>query len=83
MLARILVCDDVRTRNPWPSLRGDISGARLDPSLAQQFTDAFGDVIYNGYGSWRSALAPSQRRPTCAGTGDVGTGCRLPGGHPR
>ena len=27
------------------------SGARLDPSLATRFTDAYGDIIYNGYGS--------------------------------
>jgi len=53
MLARILdLPDEVRTRNPLPSLRVVISsGARLDPSLAQRFTDAYGDVIYNGYGS--------------------------------
>jgi acyl-coenzyme A synthetase/AMP-(fatty) acid ligase len=53
MLARILdLPHDVRTRNPWPSLRVVISsGARLDPSLAQRFTDAYGAVIYNGYGS--------------------------------
>ena len=53
MLGRILdLPDDVRTRNPWPSLRVVISsGARLDPSLAQRFTDAYGAVIYNGYGS--------------------------------
>jgi acyl-CoA synthetase (AMP-forming)/AMP-acid ligase II len=53
MLARILdVSDDVRARNPLPSLRVVISsGARLDPSLAKRFTEAYGDVIYNGYGS--------------------------------
>jgi len=53
MLARILdLPDEVRTRNPLPSLRVVISsGARLDPTLAQRFTEAYGDVIYNGYGS--------------------------------
>jgi acyl-CoA synthetase (AMP-forming)/AMP-acid ligase II len=53
MLARILdLPADVRARNPLPSLRVVISsGARLDPTLAQRFTDAYGDVIYNGYGS--------------------------------
>jgi acyl-CoA synthetase (AMP-forming)/AMP-acid ligase II len=53
MLARILdLPDDVRARNPLPSLRVVISsGARLDPSLAERFMDAYGDVIYNGYGS--------------------------------
>lgn len=53
MLARILdLPDEVRTRNPLSSLRVVVSsGARLDPALAQRFTDAYGDVIYNGYGS--------------------------------
>ena len=53
MLARILdLTEDVRARNPLPSLRVVISsGARLDPSLAARFTQAYGDVIYNGYGS--------------------------------
>jgi acyl-CoA synthetase (AMP-forming)/AMP-acid ligase II len=53
MLARILdLPDDVRMRSPLPSLHVVISsGARLDPTLAQRFTDAYGDVIYNGYGS--------------------------------
>ena len=53
MLARILdLNEDVRARNPLPSLRVVISsGARLDPSLATRFTDAYGDIIYNGYGS--------------------------------
>jgi acyl-CoA synthetase (AMP-forming)/AMP-acid ligase II len=53
ILARILdLPADVRARNPLPSLRVVISsGARLDPSLARRFTAAYGDVIYNGYGS--------------------------------
>ena len=53
MLARILdLNEDVRARNPLPSLRVVISsGARLDPSLAARFADAYGDIIYNGYGS--------------------------------
>jgi acyl-coenzyme A synthetase/AMP-(fatty) acid ligase len=53
MLARILdLTEDVRTRNPLPSVRVVISsGARLDPSLARRFTDAYGEVISNGYGS--------------------------------
>ncbi len=53
MLARILDLDDeVRERNPLRALRVVISsGARLDPNLAKRFMDAYGDVIYNGYGS--------------------------------
>lgn len=53
MLARILdVAEDMRARNPLPALRVVISsGARLDPSLASRFTNAYGDLIYNGYGS--------------------------------
>jgi acyl-CoA synthetase (AMP-forming)/AMP-acid ligase II len=53
MLARILdVPDDVRARNPLPSLRVVISsGARLEPDLARRFMDSYGNVIYNGYGS--------------------------------
>ncbi len=53
MLARILdLPDEVRARNPVPSLRMVITaGARLDPSLAQRFRDAYGEILYNGYGS--------------------------------
>ncbi|MCV7199194.1 AMP-binding protein [Mycobacterium angelicum] len=53
MLARILdLPQRVRARNPLPSLRVVISsGDRLDPSLARRFMDAYGDVLYNLYGS--------------------------------
>jgi acyl-CoA synthetase (AMP-forming)/AMP-acid ligase II len=53
MLARILDLDDgIRARNPLSALRVVISsGARLDPSLAERFMNAYGDVIYNAYGS--------------------------------
>ena len=53
MLARILdLPQRVRARNPLSSLRVVISsGDRLDPSLARRFMDAYGDVLYNGYGS--------------------------------
>jgi acyl-CoA synthetase (AMP-forming)/AMP-acid ligase II len=53
MLARILdLDDDVRARNPLSALRVVISsGARLEPDLAKRFMNAYGDVIYNGYGS--------------------------------
>ncbi len=53
MLARILdLPEGVRARYPVSSLRVVIlSGARLDPSLAQRFMDNYGDVLYNAYGS--------------------------------
>ena len=53
MLARILdLSEAIRSRNPLPSLRVVISsGARLEPGLAERFMAAYGDVIYNGYGS--------------------------------
>jgi acyl-CoA synthetase (AMP-forming)/AMP-acid ligase II len=53
VLARILdLPEAVRARNPVPALRVVMSsGDRLDPALAQRFTDAFGDILYNGYGS--------------------------------
>jgi acyl-CoA synthetase (AMP-forming)/AMP-acid ligase II len=53
MLARILDLNEhVRARYPVPSLRVVVSsGARLDPSLARRFSEAYGDIIYNGYGS--------------------------------
>jgi acyl-CoA synthetase (AMP-forming)/AMP-acid ligase II len=53
MLARLLdLPRRVRARNPVPSLRTVISsGDRLDPSLGRRFMDAYGDILYNGYGS--------------------------------
>ncbi|MGD1110499.1 MAG: AMP-binding protein [Mycobacterium sp.] len=58
MLARILdLPGEVRARNPVPSLRVVITaGARLDPSLAQRFMDAYGEILYNGYGSSEVAM---------------------------
>jgi acyl-CoA synthetase (AMP-forming)/AMP-acid ligase II len=53
ILARILdLPEAVRARHPLRSLRVVLSsGARLDPTLAQRFMDAYGDVVYNGYGT--------------------------------
>ncbi|MGO9223245.1 AMP-binding protein [Mycobacterium sp.] len=53
MLARILgLSEEVRARNPVPSLRVVISAAaRLDPSLAQRFMDTYGEILYSCYGS--------------------------------
>jgi acyl-CoA synthetase (AMP-forming)/AMP-acid ligase II len=53
VLARILdLPSEVRARNPVPYLRTVLSsGDRLDPTLGQRFMDAYGDILYNGYGS--------------------------------
>ncbi len=53
MLARILgLSEEVRARNPVPSLRVVISAAaRLDPSLAQRFMDTYGEILFSCYGS--------------------------------
>ncbi len=53
VLARILdLPEQVRARNPLPYLRTVISsGDRLDPTVGQRFMDAYGDILYNGYGS--------------------------------
>lgn len=53
MLARMLdLPQRVRARNPLSSLKVVISsGDRLDPALARRFMDAYGDVLYNLYGS--------------------------------
>jgi acyl-CoA synthetase (AMP-forming)/AMP-acid ligase II len=83
MLARILdLPEDVRARNPMPSLRVVISsGARLDPSLARRFSDAYGDVIYNGYGSSEvgigSLATPSDLRDAPETVGKPVAGCRV------
>src|SRR4051812_13460496 len=81
MLARILdLPDDVRARHPLPSLRVVISsGARLDPSLARRFMDAYGDVIYNGYGSSEvgigSLATPADLREAPETVGKPVAGC--------
>jgi acyl-CoA synthetase (AMP-forming)/AMP-acid ligase II len=83
MLARILdLSDDVRARNPLPSLRVVISsGARLDPNLAKRFTDAYGDVIYNGYGSSEvgigSLATPADLREAPETVGRPVVGCAV------
>ena len=87
MLARILdLTDDVRERNPLPSLRVVISsGARLYPSLATRFTRRLRRrhlqrlrLIGGRDRSPRNANRPS------GSTGDGGqTRCRLRGPHSR
>ena len=81
MLARILdLPDEVRARNPVPSLRVVITaGARLDPSLAQRFMDAYGEILYNGYGSSEVAIGslatPADLRETPETVGRPVAGC--------
>jgi acyl-CoA synthetase (AMP-forming)/AMP-acid ligase II len=81
MLARILdLPRSVRTRNPVPSLRVVVSsGDRLDPSLARRFMDAYGDILYNGYGTTEvgiGALAtPAELRHAPETVGRPVAGC--------
>jgi acyl-CoA synthetase (AMP-forming)/AMP-acid ligase II len=81
MLARILdLPRSVRARNPVPSLRVVISsGDRLDPSLGRRFMDAYGDILYNGYGSTEvgigSLATPSELRRAPETVGRPVAGC--------
>src|SRR5262249_9554560 len=81
MLARILdLPRHVRARNPVPSLRAVISsGDRLDPSLARRFMDAYGDILYNGYGSTEvgigSLATPAELRHAPETVGKPVAGC--------
>lgn len=83
MLARILeLPQPVRARNPVPSLRVVLSsGARLEPSLVRRFTEAYGDILYNGYGSTEvgiGALAtPADLRDNPETVGRPSLGCRV------
>jgi acyl-CoA synthetase (AMP-forming)/AMP-acid ligase II len=81
VLARILdLPERVRGRNPLPYLRVVLSsGDRLDPNLGQRFMDAYGDVLYNGYGSTEvgiGALAtPADLREAPETVGQPVAGC--------
>lgn len=81
MLARILELPRaLRARNPLPSLRVVISsGDRLDPSLARRFMDAYGDVVYNGYGSTETGIGtlatPAELRHAPETVGRPVAGC--------
>jgi acyl-CoA synthetase (AMP-forming)/AMP-acid ligase II len=81
MLARIMeLPQQVRTRNPVPSLRVVLSsGDRLDPSLVRRFMDAYGDILYNGYGATEvgiGALAtPAELRRAPETVGRPVAGC--------
>ena len=81
VLARILdLPERVLARNPLPDLRVVISsGDRLEPSLGQRFMDAYGDILYNGYGSTEvgiGALAtPADLREAPETVGKPVVGC--------
>ncbi|OCB41308.1 acyl-CoA synthetase [Mycobacterium malmoense] len=81
VLARILALPErVRARNPVPYLRVVMSsGDRLDPTLGQRFMDAYGDILYNGYGSTEvgiGALAtPADLREAPETVGKPVAGC--------
>lgn len=81
VLARILdLPQRVRARNPVRYLRVVLcSGDRLDPTLGQRFMDAYGDVLYNGYGSTEvgiGALAtPADLRDAPETVGKPVAGC--------
>ncbi|OBG67503.1 MULTISPECIES: AMP-binding protein [unclassified Mycobacterium] len=81
VLARILdLPERVRARNPVPYLRVVMSsGDRLDPTLGQRFMDAYGDILYNGYGSTEvgiGALAtPAELRDAPETVGRPVAGC--------
>ena len=81
VLARIFdLPQRVRARNPVPCLRVVISsGDRLDPTLGQRFMDAYGDILYNGYGSTEvgiGALAtPADLREAPETVGKPVVGC--------
>lgn len=81
VLARIMdLPERVRARNPVPYLRVVMSsGDRLDPSLGRRFMDAYGEILYNGYGSTEvgiGALAtPSDLREAPETVGKPIAGC--------
>ncbi|WP_156686066.1 AMP-binding protein [Mycobacterium sp. Marseille-P9652] len=81
VLARILdLPRRVRARNPVPYLRVVLSsGDRLDPGLGQRFMDAYGEILYNGYGSTEvgiGALAtPADLRDAPETVGKPVAGC--------
>ena len=85
MLTRILELPaDVRARYDMSSLRFvPLSGSALSGDLATRFMDAFGDVVYNLYGSTEvgavSIAAPEDLRaaPSTAGLPPRGTEIRL------
>ncbi|MFJ6196767.1 AMP-binding protein [Micromonospora sp. NPDC092111] len=88
MLQRLL---DVPPPDPRPALKVvAVSGSALPGGLATRFMDAYGDVIYNLYGStevsWASIAGPAELRaaPSTAGRPPHGTRLEIldPDGSP-
>jgi fatty-acyl-CoA synthase len=85
MLQRLLELPaDVRSRYDLSSLRVVMVGsAPLPAELATRFMDAFGDVLYNFYGStefaWAAIATPDELRaaPGTAGRPPLGTAIRI------
>ncbi|MGI5324209.1 AMP-binding protein [Actinomadura nitritigenes] len=81
MLQRIMdLPDAVRAKHDTSALRiAAVSGSALPATLATAFMDAFGDVLYNLYGSteasWVTIATPADLRahPDTAGTPPPGT----------
>jgi fatty-acyl-CoA synthase len=87
MMQRILALpDEVTSRYPLPSLRVTAaSGSELPGDLATRWMDAFGDNLYNLYGStevaWATIATPEDMRaaPGTAGRVPRGTVVRIVG----
>ncbi|MFC6880552.1 MULTISPECIES: AMP-binding protein [Actinomadura] len=81
MLQRVLeLPDEVRLRHDTSGLRiAAVSGSALPGALATAFMDAYGEVLYNLYGSteasWVTIATPAdlRARPDTAGTPPPGT----------
>jgi fatty-acyl-CoA synthase len=91
MLQRVLALDpEVRARYSHASLRAlPLSGSAIPGDLATRAMDAFGDVVFNFYGStetgWATIATPADLRaaPGTAGTPPMGTELRLLGDDDR
>lgn len=81
MLQRVMELPaGVRARYDTSSLRiAACSGSAMGPRLVTEFMDAFGDIVYNLYGStevsWATIATPGELRatPTTAGRPPLGT----------
>ncbi|MDW5594916.1 AMP-binding protein [Conexibacter stalactiti] len=91
MMQRVLALEpDVRARYSHASLSAlPLSGSAIPGDLATRAMDAFGDVVYNFYGStetgWATIATPADLRaaPGTAGTPPMGTELRLLGDDDR